>query len=189
MEIFFTTMIEERPAIGLLLAFCLLAVLSCVPFLPTPLVVGLLATQFDWYVAFTVSLAGNIVGSLVMFLFMRKLLRQYAAKQLAKYTYGKQFELFMQQHGFLAVLIGRIIPIMPSAALNTIASVTGISFTAFCVATCIGKMPNLLVYSLAGSELQNSPMLTTAFVLLYVIVLGAVAKAIKTRIGGTVHAD
>ena len=182
MEIFLTTVIEERPVISLLLAFCLLALLSCVPFLPIPLVVGLLATQYEWHIAFIVSVAGNVVGSVLMFVLMRRLLAAYAKKQLAKYKYVQRFSQFMRSNGFLAVLVGRMIPIMPSAAINSIASITGVSFMAFCAATFIGKMPNMLIYSVAGSELQNSPLLTLTVVALYIVVLGAIGHAVKKKL-------
>lgn len=58
MEHFLTTILDERPMIGLLLAFTVLALLSCIPFLPIPLVVGMIATQFEWYVAWAVSITG-----------------------------------------------------------------------------------------------------------------------------------
>ena len=179
MELFLTTVMEERPALGLFASFCLLALLSCVPFLPIPLVVGMLATQFEWHIAFFVSVAGNVVGSVIMFLLMRYFMRNYAHRQLAKYAYAQRFETMMQQHGFVAVLTGRIIPIMPSAAINSIASVTGVSFVAFFCATLLGKMPNMLVYAVAGSEAQNSPLLVAAFVVLYTIVLLWIGRIVK----------
>lgn len=182
MELFLTTIIEERPAVGLILTFCLLALLSCVPFLPIPLVVGLIAAQYDWHIAFAVSVAGNVIGSVFMFLLMRRFLYTYATKQLQKHSYAQRFSEATANNGFIAVLIGRLIPIMPSAVINSIASITGVSFIAFCSATLIGKMPNLLMYAVAGSELQNSPVLTIAVVAVYVIVLFAIGRTVKRQL-------
>lgn len=182
MEHFLTTILEERPMIGLLLAFTVLALLSCIPFLPIPLVVGMIATQFEWYVAWAVSITGNVFGSIVMFVLMRYFFRSYAQRQLAKHTYGTYVEKMMTKHGFFAVLIGRLIPIMPSAAINGIASITGVSLIAFCSATIIGKAPNMFVYAAAGSELQHNPVLISVFVAVYIVLLFWMARLVKKKL-------
>lgn len=172
---------QQHPAY-LAISFLLLAVLACVPLLPTPLVISIIAMQYDWQTAFIVSLSGNVVGSIVMYMLCQRIFFNRAQQWIVKKNNMQRFVRFIEKNGFLAVLVGRLIPLVPSAVMNALAGMMNISFWSFVIATTIGKLPNILVYALAGSELQQSPLSAMTLVGVYSIVIVALGRAIKQHI-------
>lgn len=118
-----------------------MAMLAFVPAVPIPLVAGIVGAAYPFPVALFICLGGTIFGSICMFFLCRYVFQRIALKQVRKWQRLDGFFQLLERNGFLAVLIGRLIPIMPSAAINAIAGVTKVRFGSFLLATTIGKFP------------------------------------------------
>ncbi|MEX2487510.1 MAG: VTT domain-containing protein [Nitriliruptoraceae bacterium] len=82
----------------------------------------------------------------------------------------------LHRHGFAAVLVVRLIPVVPFNVVNVTAGVTAVSAREFVVATAIGIIPGAAIYAALGGTINDptSPMF-----------LGAVAAfAVLTVVGG-----
>lgn len=62
---------------------------------------------------------------------------------------------FMVQHGTVAVLIARLLPVVPFDPISYVAGLTGMRFAAFCLATLVGQMPAGMTYAYLGQELYR----------------------------------
>lgn len=162
-------------------SFFLMAILAFVPAFPIPLVAGIIGTTYPFPIALFISLGGTVFGSICMFFLCRYALQRMALKQVRKWQRLDGFFQLLGRNGFLAVLIGRLIPIMPSAAINAIAGVTEVRFASFLLATTIGKLPTMMAFTLAGAHFDKHQYLTGMMVVLYVFVLFLLGLKLKNK--------
>lgn len=161
--------------------FLLIAMLAFVPAAPIPLVAGIVGATYSLPVAMCISLGGTIFGSICMFGLCRTAFQRIALKQVQKWQRLDGFFQLLERNGFLAVLIGRLIPIMPSAAINAISGVTKVRFGSFLLATTIGKFPTMMAFTLAGSQFKENQYITGMMIGLYVIVIILLGSKIRTK--------
>ncbi|MEG0260678.1 MAG: TVP38/TMEM64 family protein [Lysinibacillus sp.] len=162
-------------------SFLLMAMLAFLPAIPIPLVAGIIATTFPTPIALFISLGGTVFGSICMFYLCRYGLQRVALKQVQKWQRLDGFFQLLERNGFLAVLIGRLIPIMPSAAINAIAGVTKVRFRSFLLATAIGKFPTMLAFTIAGAQFGKNQVVTGIMIGLYIIVLFLLGLKIRNK--------
>ncbi len=164
-----------------LLQFLIMVLVSLVPFAPIPILATFIGASHSLITGLIINLGGTVVGSIILFLLSKNLLRDLANKLLLKYCRLERFISLIQTNGFLAVLIGRLVPILPSAGINLLAGISGVTFTAFVAATILGKLPILLGFSLAGNQLADGNWQTLILIALYLIVLILIGQKIKNN--------
>ena len=162
-------------------SFFLMAILAFIPAIPIPLVAGIIGTTFPFPMALFISLGGTVFGSVCMFYLCRYGFQRIALKQVQKWQRLNGFFQLLERNGFLAVLIGRLIPIMPSAAINAIAGVTKVRFRSFLLATIIGKFPTMMAFTLAGVQFEKNQFLTGMMIVLYVVVIFLLGLKLKNK--------
>ncbi|KOS68674.1 hypothetical protein AEA09_09050 [Lysinibacillus contaminans] len=162
-------------------SFFIMAMLAFVPAVPIPLVAGIIGTTYPFPVALFISLGGTVFGSICMFFLCRYAFQRIALKQVQKWQRLDGFFQLLERNGFLAVLIGRLIPIMPSAAINAIAGVTEVRFRSFLLATTIGKFPTMMAFTLAGAQFEENQYLTGMMIVLYVLVIFLLGLKLKNK--------
>ncbi|MFJ7736200.1 TVP38/TMEM64 family protein [Lysinibacillus sp. NPDC097287] len=162
-------------------SFLLMAMLAFLPAIPIPLVAGIIAATYSVPVALFISLGGTIFGSICMFYLCRYGFQMVALKQVQKWQRLDGFFQLLERNGFLAVLIGRLVPIMPSAAINAIAGVTKVRFSSFLLATALGKFPTMLAFTLAGAQFGKNQLLTGTMIGLYVLVIFLIGLKIRNK--------
>ncbi|MFJ7953870.1 VTT domain-containing protein [Lysinibacillus sp. NPDC096418] len=91
------------------------------------------------------------------------------------------FFQLLGRNGFLAILISRLIPIMPSAAINAIAGVTKVHFGSFFLATALGKFPTMLAFTLRGARFGKNQLLIGIMIGLYVIVIFLIGLKLRNK--------
>lgn len=60
-----------------------------------------------------------------------------------------------EHHGFLTVLMLRVLPVAPFTLVNFFVGASGIYFWHFILASVVGRIPGILVLSLAGIQLEG----------------------------------
>ncbi|MEQ6353191.1 VTT domain-containing protein [Lysinibacillus sp. M3] len=162
-------------------SFFIMSALAFIPAVPIPLLASIIASSYPFIIALIISLGGTLFGSICMYYVARYVLQKYALRKITQWKSIHGFFDLLERNGFLAILIGRLIPIMPSAAINTIAGVSKIKFFSFFFATLIGKFPTMLAFTLAGAQFEEQKLITTLFVLLYLFVLIMIAFKLKHK--------
>lgn len=134
---------------GIILDLIILSLLMFFPFFPFSLLAGINILLFGWFGGFLLSLTGSLLGSSLAFWISRHLGQEWARPHLAKL--GKWNKLSDAKNFYLIVL-ARLIPVLPSAAVNYAAGVSPIRFPLFLGATLLGKLPMIAWESWFGHD-------------------------------------
>lgn len=104
---------------------------------------------------FIISWLGDCIGVIISFWLMRRFLRQYAERLLAKSKYLKKMDEFSGTNGFKMMLVARSLPYFPSGIITAVGAVSSIRFRDYVLATLIGKFPSTALEVVVGHDLVN----------------------------------
>jgi uncharacterized membrane protein YdjX (TVP38/TMEM64 family) len=133
----------------------------------------------------------SVAAASVAFLLGRTLLRDWAARKVARSPQAHAIDVAVEREGFKLVLLLRMSPVIPFSLLNYALSLTRISFGTYVLASFIGMLPGTALYVYLGSLAPAAASLTAstsqggpAQRLLYVVGLTATiaAAVVSTRI-------
>lgn len=181
MDQFILDIIQNERPYGSLYQFLIMALVSMIPFAPIPVLAAFIASNNSFFLGLGINLLGTTLGSVLLFLLSRNLLRHVAHKYLVKRQYLKKYLALIEKNGFLAVLLGRIIPVLPSAGINLIAGISNVNLGSFIAATFLGKFPTILAFSIAGHQIAAGNWYTVFIIMLYVLVLFLIGKKLKRK--------
>ncbi|MBD0379312.1 TVP38/TMEM64 family protein [Paenibacillus sp. WST5] len=155
------------------------------PFIPFVLVAGTNVAIFGIEWGFIVNYAMSCLGAVVSFFIARYYGHAWVEKKLQKFPLVSQFSERMDKHGFVYVLLGRLIPILPSSAINFAAGLTRIRFHQFLWGTLIGKLPIVFLESMIAHDLfhfhkYKGRLLLLLVVFVALIVIGSSIKKVLT---------
>lgn len=181
----YLTLIQVGGMTAYVTAFLLIAFVSFVPILPIPLVAGALGAVTPVIPAIFVTWLSACVGALLKFFIERWIFQRPAERFFGRYRYWKRLVRFVEEHGFYAVLVTRLIPVFPSSIINTAGAITGISVTSFVYATLLGKLPTMVVFTVAGSQVIHHFWRTAAWLSVYSLVIVLVGWWVKRFLNRT----
>lgn len=108
---------------------------------------------FGWWLGGCIAVAGATVGGTALFLAARtafgSVLRRRAGGAIQRFAEG------FRRDAFTYLLILRLTPLLPVAALNIGPAFFNVSLRAFALATFIGIIPGAMVYAFLGSGLDR----------------------------------
>ncbi len=126
--------------------------ISILGIVPSAFLTILNVTAFGFWGGFWVSLAGEIVGSLIAFWLYRKGLRTYVNHKTKQSPRVQRLLNTTNREAFLLVLGLRLMPFVPSGLVTFYASVGSMSFITFAIASSLGKIPALWMEVFAANE-------------------------------------
>jgi uncharacterized membrane protein YdjX (TVP38/TMEM64 family) len=91
----------------------------------------------------------TIIGASLCFLLARTLGKPFAEKIVGSSV--QKAERFFKTYGLHAMFVVRMMPLVPFDAVSYGAGLVGVPYTRFLVATSIGIIPSILVYSYLGA--------------------------------------
>ncbi|NEW05426.1 TVP38/TMEM64 family protein [Paenibacillus sp. SYP-B3998] len=155
------------------------------PFIPFVLVAGTNVAIFGLKWGFIVNYAMSCLGAIASFYFARYYGHDWVEKKLQKFPLVTQFSERMEKQGFVYVLIGRLIPILPSSAINFAAGLTRMRFNQFLWGTVIGKLPIVFLESLIAHDLfhfkkYKGRLLLLLAIFVVLIIIGNYVKKVLT---------
>ncbi|MBV9392497.1 MAG: TVP38/TMEM64 family protein [Verrucomicrobia bacterium] len=143
------TWVGNLGPIGVLIIALLLAAGSLV-FLPaSPFVIGASAV-FGFPLGLAGSLVGVTLGAAFGFLLARWFLRKDLSEHLRKREVFRAIDLAIERDGWKIVILLRLCPI-PFGLANYLYGLTSVHFRAYLVATILGSLPSLCLFSHLGS--------------------------------------
>ncbi len=122
-------------------------------FIPSVAVTAVNVLLFGPWLGFFLSWCGEILGSFLAFLLFRKGIRAAGLRKHLDWNWVKTLSEMSSKDKFAALLMARLLPLMPSGAVNLAASLTGASVGVFLLSTAIGKVPSLLLETLISQGL------------------------------------
>ena len=120
---------------------------------------------------------GSFLGASVSF-YISRLLGQ---KIVSKFIKNKSvdFEKYSKKGGFFIILMLRLIPLFPFKVVSYSAGLSNIKFKDFTIATVIGSLPGIIVYTNLGdksTELGSSGFYMSIFLVILLFALSIVLK-------------
>lgn len=181
MEQLFLDIAQNERTFAWLYHFLIMALVSMVPFAPIPVLAAFIASHYDFVPGLLINMLGTTTGSILLFLLSKRVLRRVALNYLTQRNYLTKYLELIKKNGFLSVLLGRIIPILPSAGINLIAGISNVNLVSFIAATFLGKLPTILAFSLAGHQIAAGNWNTVFIIALYLFALFLLGKKVKQQ--------
>lgn len=133
------SMIRAGGMYAVLMSILLVAADVFFPIVPFAIIAALNGAVFGIVNGVWITLSGAMLGTMALFFLVRYGFRDWARKKLVAYPAAAQYEDSFHQHAFTAVLFGRLIPIIPSLAMNTVCGLSNIRWPIF---FCVGARQN-----------------------------------------------
>ncbi|WP_054956606.1 TVP38/TMEM64 family protein [Paenibacillus dakarensis] len=139
------------------LLLLLAALLALFPIFPYKAIIAVLGYTYGaFWGSVTAWLATNAAAVIVYL--AASLYRDSGRAFLAKFRQLDSFTAVVESHPFKAIVIARLLPIVPQMAVNVYAGITRVPFWTYFLATGLGKMPAILFYAALGQGFTNHPV-------------------------------
>ncbi|MGG3282573.1 TVP38/TMEM64 family protein [Paenibacillus solani] len=157
-----------------ILMILLATLLALFPVAPYKVVIAILGYAYGTVWAAAISWFGTTIAAIILYVIVRTLYREAGRRLIDKYSVIRSFTGAVERRPFQAILLVRMLPIVPQMAVNIYAGVAAIPFWTYAIATGIGKIPAILLYAWLGSGFVDHPVMFTMIAagLMLVTVIG-----------------
>ncbi|CAG7657026.1 TVP38/TMEM64 family protein [Paenibacillus allorhizosphaerae] len=145
--------------------------LALVPVIPYGIVAGLMGAKFGLIAGSFINLLASSAAAGIMFVLARFVLQRSARDFLSRFKQLDRFTAVYERNPFIGVLFARLIPIIPSPAVNIYSAITRMSWMAFMTATVIGKVPVMLIFAFVGEHVFSNMRSAIIAISVYVVFL------------------
>lgn len=158
--------------------------------LPLFLLAGANGFIFGFWYGTLITLTGSIIGSSIAFYLARGFGRGLVSRCL-KQTYMARVDQMSCHEGPWMVFMARLIPVIPSSIISYVAGLSKMTFRGFFIATAVGKLPEIIIYTALGhSFIVAEGMATKVTLLLILLTLLAwpfISRRLKKTPGNEVN--
>ncbi|MCY8979224.1 TVP38/TMEM64 family protein [Bacillus halotolerans] len=163
--------IKAGGLISVLCSMLLIAADVFFPIVPFAIIAALNGAVFGIANGVSITLAGSMLGTILLFFLARYSFRDWARKKIKAYPAIQGYEASFDKNAFTAVLLGRLIPVIPSLVMNVVCGLSSVRWHVFFFASLIGKIPNILVVTIAGANFSSNKLLSFSIYGAYVLIL------------------
>ncbi|TVY08715.1 TVP38/TMEM64 family protein [Paenibacillus cremeus] len=128
---------------------------TIVPFVPFVVVAGANVLLFGFWGGFIVNYIFSCLGAIIAFFVARNYGQTWVQNKLSKYSHLEVINEKLERHGLLYILLSRVIPVVPSFAINLISAVLKVRRRDFIIGSIIGKFPMIWLESMIGHDLLH----------------------------------
>jgi len=166
--------INDEEKGSLFIVFILIVMLASIPGIPFGMVSGVTGAKYGLLWGSLINVTASTVAAMLVYAIFCFLLNRQGIALLERYSSLRRMEEFIQSHTFWAILIARIIPIIPAALINIYSGVFGIQFKIFLLSTLLGKIPVMIVFTYVGDSIRSGTNDWAIVFIIYVIFLIAI---------------
>lgn len=130
----------------------LATLLALVPVIPFGVIAGIVGVKYGVWLGGLMNVVSSTAAAMIMFMAVRYVFSDRGRAYLLRQKTIHRFTVLIEKNAFLSVLVGRLIPIVPSVAINIYAALCNIPFMLFLSATVLGKIPVMLVFAFVGEQ-------------------------------------
>lgn len=132
-------------------------IMALFPVIPYPVVGGVIGAALGPFIGGIVTWVGSTVASILMFMFIRYGYQEWGGRVLYRYKRLEKVTTMFERNAFMTILFTRLIPFIPSIVINVYAALSKVTFTSFSIASALGKIPAMLLFSMVGDHLMTDP--------------------------------
>ncbi|MFB4329930.1 TVP38/TMEM64 family protein [Paenibacillus sp. CR_12] len=146
-----------RSTDSIMLIMLVAVAMALFPVIPYPVVGGVIGAALGPVIGGMVTWVGSTAASILMFMFIRYGYQEWGNRALHRYnSLGKVTTMF-ERNAFLTILFTRLIPFIPSIVINVYAALSKVTFVSYSLASALGKIPAMLLFSMVGDNLMSNP--------------------------------
>lgn len=175
------TLIKEGGILSIFISMLFVAICVFFPVIPFPVLAGVIGGVFGTTQGVIISLSGAMAGTMGFFILSRYGFRDYAQSKLMSYPKVQEYEQFLNQNSFAAILTCRLIPIIPAPVVNIICGLSKVNWLTFFTSSTIGKIPNILILSYAGASFSSNKLFSIGLYGAYILILVLINFVIMYR--------
>ena len=124
------------------------------------------------------SCVAETVGVTIAFVLMRFYFREAAEKAIAKSPFLAKVDRYSGSKGFFIMLIGRMVPYLPSAVMNAVGALSSIRFRDYVLASLVGKFPSTGIEAIIGHDIimqqENNTRLIIVIIAAGILIYAAI---------------
>ncbi|MFC2729653.1 MAG: TVP38/TMEM64 family protein [Centipeda sp. (in: firmicutes)] len=124
------------------------------------------------------SCVAETVGVTIAFALMRFYFREAAEKAIAKSPFLAKVDQYSGSKGFFIMLIGRMVPYLPSAVMNAVGALSSIRFRDYVLASLVGKFPSTGIEAIIGHDIimqqENNTRLIIVIIAAGILIYAAI---------------
>lgn len=140
---------------SLLASFLLMVFQSVFAQLPRTILIVANANVFGVAIGFWLSWIGSLAGASICFWIARAYGRKTVEKLVSRFKLEKA-DVLLGSRGKQLVFMTRLIPFMPFDLVSYLSGLTSMSFRSFILATGIGQLPLIFIYTYFGETFSGS---------------------------------
>lgn len=164
-------LIRAGGVLSIFISMLFVAICVFFPIIPFPVLAGVIGGVYGTTQGVIVSLTGAMAGTMGFFYLSRYGFRDYAQSKLLKYPKVQEYEEFLNRNSFVAILTCRLIPIIPAPVVNIIGGLSKVNWLIFFTASTLGKIPNILILSIAGASFSSNKLFSFGLYGGYILLL------------------
>ncbi len=161
--------VDAAGAWGPVLFFAFYAVLALIPW-PKAVLTAAGGALFGLWVGTGLALAGALLGAVISF-GIGRLLGRDAVDRLIRGRLAR-VDALLADHSLSAVLIVRLVPLVPFIAINYASGLSGVRFRPYVLGSALGMVPGSLAYAALGAYGTDPWGLAAAGSALIILVVG-----------------
>ncbi len=170
--------IKQGDIYAVLFSMILVAITVFFPIVPFTVLGGLIGALFGAVKGGLISYTGAMAGTILFFFICRYGFKDWAQNKIAKYPKVLRYQEFLNRRSFLAILIARLIPVIPAPVFNAACGLSKVNWKVFFFSSAIGKIPNILVLSLAGANVENNKWFSLSLYGSYMLIIFIITSII-----------
>lgn len=180
--------VDTAGAWGPALFFALYVALALIP-CPKAVLTAAGGTLFGLWAGAALSLSAALVGAVISF-GIGRLLGREAVDRLIRGRLAR-VDALLADHGLSAVLIVRLVPLVPFIAINYASGLSGVKFRHYVAGSALGMVPGSLAYAALGAYGTSPWGLAGAGSALIILVVGGSlwARRLDARSAGRAKVD
>lgn len=136
--------------------------------LPLFLLAGANGFIFGLWYGILITLGGSILGATIAFYIARGFGRGLVSRCI-KETYMTKVDEMSHSQGPWMVFMARLVPVIPSSIISYVAGLSKMTFRGFFIATAIGKLPEIVIYTALGHSFQQAEGMATQVTILLIL--------------------
>lgn len=149
--------LEQSPTFPLMML--LATVFALFPLMPYKAVIAVLGYTYGTMGGAVIAWVATTIAAIVVYAVARVVYRDSGHRLIERYPALASFTKAVQTYPFRAVIIARLLPVIPQTAVNIYAGVAPVPFWTYVIASGIGKIPSILIYAYLGHGLSLNPAL------------------------------